>query len=86
MDWLSSLTASGGGMNLPLAAFGPRPAQTLRPTPPVTQQTFNVHLPVSAMDSQDVLRRSGTIADAVVKALQSTHRLRGDIMSVVSPK
>lgn len=47
--------------------------------------TFNITLPISAMDSQDIMRRSKDIANAISKEVASgaTGRLAGDIRANV---
>lgn len=46
---------------------------------------INPQINITSFDSKDVLAHAGPISDAVTSALQSGHRLRGDIQRVVRP-
>jgi hypothetical protein len=69
-------------------AVGPRAgkpseAEGLRAATPQVNVHYNIQQTVQAWDGADVMRASPRLADAIVKELQSTHRLRADILSIV---
>ncbi len=52
---------------------------------PPAPQVFNVNMPVQTFDGRSFIDRAGDIANALTKALQDGHRVRGDINQVVRP-
>lgn len=64
--------------------LGPRSLGTIPGAAGTT--IIQIHMPVSAMDSQDIMRRSPDIASALSKELRGTHRIGSDIRRMNAPQ
>jgi hypothetical protein len=71
------------------ASYAPSPTSYVAntPAPAASVGDMHIHLPIAAMDSQDVMRRSKDIATAVQMAiLNSNHPLARSILDRVNPR